>query len=82
MTLRSLATTASLIVAFLASTALPGVSGEAPRDLNAPFAMAAAQGTAPNFSGISKSKLKFCSTTSSLPPVDLSSAVWGWMPCA
>ena len=53
MTLRSLATTASLIVGFLASTALPGVSAELPRDLNAPFATAAVQGAAPNFSGIS-----------------------------
>ena len=53
MTLRSLAATASLAVAFLASTALPGVSTEVPRDLNAPFAVAAVQGAAPNFFGIS-----------------------------
>src|SRR5258707_13885344 len=53
MTLRSLAATASIVVSCLTSTAIPGVSGEAPRDLNAPFAVAAVQGTAPNFAGIS-----------------------------
>ncbi len=53
MTLRTLAATASIVVSCLTSTAIPGVSGEAPRDLNAPFAVAAVQGTAPNFAGIS-----------------------------
>ena len=49
MTLRSLAATASLIASCLVSTALPAVSGEAPRDLNAPVAVAAVQGTAPKW---------------------------------
>src|SRR5258705_5113200 len=42
-----------MVVPCLPSTAIPSVSGEAPRDLNAPFAVAAVQGTAPNFAGIS-----------------------------
>ena len=54
MTLRSLAATASVVISCLASTALPVVSGEAPRDLNTPLAIAAVQGTAPNFTGINK----------------------------
>jgi thiol-disulfide isomerase/thioredoxin len=54
MTLRSLAATASLIASCLVSTALPAISGEAPRDPNASFAVAAVQGTAPNFTGINK----------------------------
>jgi thiol-disulfide isomerase/thioredoxin len=54
MTLRSLAATFSVVASCLATTALPALSGEAPRDTNAPFAVAAVQGTAPNFTGINK----------------------------
>ena len=54
MTIRSLATLASTIAICLASTALPAVSGEiAQSAAAAPFAVAAAEGTAPNFAGIS-----------------------------
>ena len=53
MTIRSLAAAASLVAACLTSTAIPCVSGEAARDQTAPFAVAAVQGTAPNFAGIS-----------------------------
>src|SRR5450432_1564759 len=53
MTLRSLAAVTSLVAACLTSTAIPCVSGEVPRDAAAPFAVAAAQNTAPNFAGIS-----------------------------
>lgn len=52
MSMRTLTATASLIVSCLASTAVPCASAEAPRDLNAPFEMAATQVTAPNFVGI------------------------------
>ena len=54
MTIRSLATLASTIAICLASTAMPAVSGEiAQSAAAAPFAVAAAEGTAPNFAGIS-----------------------------
>ena len=53
MTIRSLAAAASLITACLTSTALPCISGEVARDQMAPIAIAAAQGTAPDFAGIS-----------------------------
>src|SRR5229473_5511267 len=53
MTIRSLATSASVIALCLVGAALSGVSGEAARGQTAPFAVAAAQGTAPNFAGIS-----------------------------
>jgi len=52
MPLRSLAGAAALIVSSLAPSAIPCVSAEAPRDLNAPFEVAATLGTAPNFVGI------------------------------
>ena len=48
MTLRSFAATASLIAACLTSSAIPCISGE-----TAPFAAAALQTAAPNFTGIS-----------------------------
>jgi len=53
MTIRSLAATASVVAACLASTAIPGLSGEVARDQAAPFAVAAVQNAAPNFTGIS-----------------------------
>jgi len=53
MTIRSLATSASVLVLCLIGAAHPGVSGEAARDRTAPFALAAVQGAAPNFTGIS-----------------------------
>ena len=52
MTLKALAATAALAISFLASTAIPSISGEAPRNLDAPFAVAAVKGEAPEFSGI------------------------------
>jgi len=52
MPLRHLAGAAALIVASLASSTIPCVSAEAPRDLTQPFQVAAAQDTAPNFVGI------------------------------
>jgi thiol-disulfide isomerase/thioredoxin len=52
MTLKALAATAALVASFLASTAIPCTSGETPRDLNAPFAVAAVKGEAPEFAGI------------------------------
>ena len=54
MTLRSLAAAASLAAACLTSTAIPGISGEAAPGLNAPYAVAAVQGAAPDFAGIGK----------------------------
>ena len=54
MTLKALAVTAALVASCLASTAIPCISGEAPRDLNAPFAVAAVKGEAPEFAGITK----------------------------
>ena len=53
MTIRSLAAAASVIATCLTSTALPCIGGEVARDQTAPFAVAAVQGTAPNFAGIS-----------------------------
>jgi thiol-disulfide isomerase/thioredoxin len=54
MTIRSLTTLASTIAICLASTAIPAASGEiAQNAAAAPFAIAAAEGTAPNFAGIS-----------------------------
>lgn len=48
MTIRSLATSASLIALCLFGTTAPGISGDA-----TPIQIAAAQGNAPNFTGIS-----------------------------
>src|SRR6266851_6041373 len=53
MTIRSLAASASVIALCLVGAALSGISGEAARGQSAPSAVAAAQGTAPNFAGIS-----------------------------
>jgi thiol-disulfide isomerase/thioredoxin len=53
MTIRSLAVAATVVVACLTSTALPGISGEVARDQAAPFAVAAVQNAAPDFAGIS-----------------------------
>ncbi len=53
MTIRSLAAAASIVATCLTSTAIPCVSGEAAREQTAPLAVAAVQGTAPNFTGIS-----------------------------
>ena len=52
MTIRSLATTASVIALCLIGISSPGIGGEAARDPTAPFAIAAAQGGAPDFAGI------------------------------
>jgi len=52
MTLRSLAASAALVAFSLTGTPLPGISGEA-RAPDAPFAVAAAQQAAPEFTGIS-----------------------------
>ena len=52
MPLRHLAGIAALIVSSLASSAIPSVSAEAPRNLGARFELAAAQNSAPNFVGI------------------------------
>ena len=51
MTIRFLATSASVIALCLIGAASPGVTGEAGRD-QTPFAVAAVQGTAPDFVGI------------------------------
>src|SRR6202022_5108192 len=53
MTIRSLATSASVIALFLIGAAISGIGGEPARGQSAPSAVAAAQGTAPNFAGIS-----------------------------
>ncbi len=53
MTIRSLATSASVLALCLIGATNPGISGEAARDQTVPFAVAAVQGTAPNFAGIS-----------------------------
>ena len=53
MTIRSLAASASLAAFCLLAATVPGMSGEAQRDPNTAFTVAAAQNTAPNFSGIS-----------------------------
>ncbi|MCP4619297.1 MAG: thioredoxin family protein [Bradyrhizobium sp.] len=52
MPLRHLAAGAALIAAVLASSAVPSAAAEAPRGLAAPFKVAAAQDSAPNFVGI------------------------------
>jgi thiol-disulfide isomerase/thioredoxin len=52
MTIRSLATSATVAALCLIGTSLPGVAGEIARDQPAPFAVAAVQGTAPDFAGI------------------------------
>jgi thiol-disulfide isomerase/thioredoxin len=53
MTLRSLAASAATVAFCLASTAIPRVSGEVAHAQEAPFKVAAVQGTAPEFAGIS-----------------------------
>lgn len=53
MTLKALAASATLAVSCLAATAIPCISTEAPRDLDAPFAVATVKGDAPEFAGIS-----------------------------
>lgn len=53
MTLRSLVASATMIAFSLTGTAIPAISGEALAVQAAPFAVAAAQGTAPDFAGIS-----------------------------
>ena len=53
MTIRSFAAAASVLALCLIGAASPGISGETARDQTAPFAVAAVQGTAPNFAGIS-----------------------------
>jgi thiol-disulfide isomerase/thioredoxin len=53
MTLRSLPTSASLLALCLLGSAAPGIAAEAARVQPAPIRMAAAQGAAPNFAGIS-----------------------------
>jgi thiol-disulfide isomerase/thioredoxin len=52
MPLRHLLGAAALIVSSLTLSAIPSVSADAPRDLNAPFEAAATQNIAPNFVGI------------------------------
>jgi thiol-disulfide isomerase/thioredoxin len=54
MTIRSLATSASVIALCLIGAATSGISGEAARGQTAPLTIAAAQDAAPNFAGISK----------------------------
>jgi thiol-disulfide isomerase/thioredoxin len=53
MTLRSLAASAATIALLLAGTALPGMAADATSAQTAPFKIAAAQETAPDFVGIS-----------------------------
>ena len=53
MTIRSFAAAASVLALCLIGATSPGISGETARDQTAPFAVAAVQGTAPNFAGIS-----------------------------
>jgi thiol-disulfide isomerase/thioredoxin len=53
MTIRSFAAAASVFALCLIGATSPGISGETARDQTAPFAVAAVQGTAPNFAGIS-----------------------------
>jgi thiol-disulfide isomerase/thioredoxin len=53
MTLRLLAASVSVIVLCLIGAASPGVAGEAASDRTVAFDVAAAQGIAPNFTGIS-----------------------------
>jgi thiol-disulfide isomerase/thioredoxin len=53
MTLRSLATFASIVALCLIGAASPGISGEVAPGQTAPFMVAAAQAAAPDFAGIS-----------------------------
>src|SRR6202165_2482544 len=53
MTLRSIAVATAVGAAALASAANPSLAGEVSRDPIAPFTVAAVQGRAPNFAGIS-----------------------------
>src|SRR5258708_5725798 len=53
MTIRSLATSASVIALCLIGAAISGVSGEAARGQTAPLTIPATQHAAPNFAGIS-----------------------------
>jgi thiol-disulfide isomerase/thioredoxin len=53
MTIRSFAAAGSLMAACLTSTALPCISGEIAHNPAAPFAVAAVENAAPDFSGIS-----------------------------
>jgi thiol-disulfide isomerase/thioredoxin len=53
MPLRSLAASASLVAFFLVGASLPSFGGEAGQQQNTPLVVAAAEGTAPNFVGIS-----------------------------
>ena len=53
MTIRSLATTASAVALCLFGAAQPGLGAEAAREPTVPFTIAAAQGSAPDFTGIS-----------------------------
>jgi thiol-disulfide isomerase/thioredoxin len=53
MTIRSFATSASVIALCLIGVAEPGVSGEITRGQAVPFMIAAAQSAAPDFTGIS-----------------------------
>jgi thiol-disulfide isomerase/thioredoxin len=53
MTIRPLATAASAIAFFLFGVAQPGLGAEAAREPTVPFTIAAAQGSAPDFAGIS-----------------------------
>ncbi len=53
MTIRTLAASASILALCLVAGATPAISGEAAPDQPAPFKMAAVQGGAPNFAGIS-----------------------------
>lgn len=53
MSVRHLPVAAALIASGLVSSTIPGIAAEAPRDLNAPFEVAATQAAAPNFVGIS-----------------------------
>ena len=54
MTKRFLAATASVFALGLIGAASLGIGGEATRDTTAPFTVAAAQGAAPDFTGIGK----------------------------
>ena len=54
MTKRFLGATASVFVLGLVGAASLGIGGETARDTGAPFAVAAAQGAAPDFTGIGK----------------------------
>ena len=53
MTIRSFTATASVLALCLIGAASPGIGDEAARDQTLPFTVAAVQGTAPNFTGIS-----------------------------